>query len=78
MRGEPAKLCLACSVPEPVSLPALTCALAYCRYKDKAALVDVHQKSAAYARFKAAVSAAGVEFKDKVGQSYFETDLGYM
>ncbi len=50
----------------------------YCRYKDKAALVDVHQKSAAYARFKAAVSAAGIEFKEKVGQSYLETDLGYM
>lgn len=59
-------------------MPALTCALASCRYEDKAALVDVHQKSAAYARFKAALSAAGIEFKDKVGQSYLETDLGYM
>ncbi|KAK9835210.1 hypothetical protein WJX81_005911 [Elliptochloris bilobata] len=52
--------------------------LIYERYAHKPALVDVHQKSAAYARFKEAVSTAGIEFKVKVGQSYYETDLGYM
>jgi len=47
-----------------------------CRYASKAALVDVHQKSPAYARFKEAT--AGLEFKEKAGQSYYETDLGFV
>lgn len=41
-------------------------------------MVEVHQKSEAYAHFKDAVTAAGVEFKEKVGQSYYETDLGFV
>ncbi len=38
--------------------------------------MDVHQKSPAYARFKEAT--AGLEFKEKAGQSYYETDLGFV
>ena len=51
-------------------------ACAACRYASKAALVDVHQKSPAYARFKEAT--AGLEFKEKTGQSYYEADLGFV
>ena len=49
-----------------------------CRYPDKKTLTDVHQKSAPFLKFKAAVEAANLEFTSKIGESYIESDLGFM
>lgn len=50
---------------------------ACCRYTTKSALTDVHQKSEAYATFKAKFEELNAQVSRK-GQSYYESSLGYM
>lgn len=48
------------------------------RYKSKEALTEVHQQSAPFKKFKQAWQEANLEIASKTGESYLETDLGYM
>lgn len=46
------------------------------RYKTKADLTEVHQKSAPFLKYKE--EAAKLEYAEKRGQSYLDTNLGYV
>jgi hypothetical protein len=48
------------------------------RYKTKEALIEVHQKSAPFKKFKQAWEEANLEYTSKSGESYLESDIGYM
>ena len=49
-----------------------------CRYVDKDALHEIHERSTPYLRLKDDVKSEGIEYKSVVSQSYYEQDLGFM
>lgn len=49
-----------------------------CRYVDKDALHDIHERSTPYLRLKDDVKSEGIEYQSVISQSYYEQDLGFM
>lgn len=52
--------------------------LLLCRYVDKDALKDIHEKSTEYLRMKDEIKSEGIEYANIVTQAYYEQDLGFM
>jgi len=55
-----------------------TSLLLLCRYVDKDALKDIHEKSIEYLRLKDEIKSEGIEYSNIVTQAYYEQDLGFM
>ncbi len=71
--------CISCACTrELVMADGYCCACMHaCRYMDKAGLVDIHQKSEPFIKFKQACRDANLEVTTD-GESYIETDMGIM
>lgn len=49
-----------------------------CRYVDKDALQEIHERSTPYLRLKDDIKSEGIEYTSVISQSYYEQDLGFM
>ena len=49
-----------------------------CRYVDKDALHEIHERSTPYLQLKDDIKSAGIEYTSVISQSYHEQDLGFM